>query len=107
MPEARIPLAHCTCALALAPKSTRAYQGLNNAYAALSEPGVASLPIPYHIRNAPTKMMKEMGYGKDYKYNPIYKDGKVKQDYLPEKLLGRQFLEENDFGTEIDPDLEE
>ena len=68
---------------------------------------MASLPIPYHVRNAPTRLMKEMGYGKDYKYNPVYQDGKVKQDYLPEKLLGRRFLEENDLGTMIDPDIEE
>jgi putative ATPase len=74
MPEARINLAHVTVALALAKKSTRAYRGLNNAYAALKEPGIAGLPIPIHLRNAPTKMMKEMGYGKEYKYNPNCKD---------------------------------
>jgi putative ATPase len=60
MPECRISLAHCTVALCLAPKSTRAYRGLNNAYAALKEPGVAGLPIPIHLRNAPTKLMKEL-----------------------------------------------
>ena len=106
MPEARIPLAHCAVALALAPKSTRAYRGLNNAYAALREPGVAGLPIPIHLRNAPTRLMKELGYGREYKYNPNYKDGQVRQDYLPEELLGRTFLEDRDLGTEIDPDLE-
>lgn len=103
MPECRINLAHVTVALCLAPKSTRAYRGLNNAYAALREPGVASLPIPIHLRNAPTKLMKELGYGDQYKYNPNYKDGKVKQDYLPEQLEGRTFLEDRDLGTEIDP----
>ncbi|KAI1821049.1 ATPase WRNIP1 [Xylaria intraflava] len=105
MPEARIPLAHCTVALSLAPKSTRAYRGLGNAFAALREPGVAGLPIPIHLRNAPTRLMRELGYGKEYKYNPNYKDGKVKQDYLPDDLLGRRFLEDRDLGTEIDPDL--
>ncbi|KAI1084324.1 P-loop containing nucleoside triphosphate hydrolase protein [Whalleya microplaca] len=105
LPEARIPLAHCTVALALAPKSTRAYRGLNNAFAALREPGVASLPVPIHLRNAPTKLMRELGYGREYKYNPNYKDGKVKQDYLPDSLLGRTFLEDRDLGTEVDPDL--
>lgn len=105
MPEARIPLAHCAVALALAPKSTRAYRGLNNAFAALREPGVAALPIPIHLRNAPTRLMRELGYGKEYKYNPNYKDGKVKQDYFPNDLLGRRFLEERDLGTEIDADL--
>ncbi|KAI1412366.1 P-loop containing nucleoside triphosphate hydrolase protein [Hypoxylon sp. FL1857] len=105
MPEARIPLAHCTVALALAPKSTRAYRGLNNAFAALKEPGVAALSVPIHLRNAPTRLMRELGYGQEYKYNPNYKDGKVKQDYLPDALLGRTFLEDRDLGTEIDPDL--
>ena len=104
MPECRIALAHATVALCLAPKSTRAYRGLNNAYAALREPGVASLPIPIHLRNAPTKLMKELGYGDQYKYNPNYKDGKVQQEYLPEQLRGRTFLEERDLGTEIDPE---
>jgi putative ATPase len=106
MPEARIPLAHCAVALSLAPKSTRAYRGLNNAYAALREPGVAALPVPIHLRNAPTRLMRELGYGREYKYNPNYRDGKVKQDYLPDELLGRSFLEERDLGTEVDPDLE-
>ncbi|KAL2148938.1 hypothetical protein VTH82DRAFT_1624 [Thermothelomyces myriococcoides] len=106
MPEARIPLAHCAVALALAPKSTRAYRGLNNALSALQEPGVASLPIPVHLRNAPTRLMREMGYGKEYKYPPNYRDGRVRQDYLPDRLLGRRFLEDRDLGTEVDPDLE-
>ncbi|KAL1842467.1 hypothetical protein VTJ49DRAFT_5204 [Mycothermus thermophilus] len=106
MPEARIPLAHCAVALCLAPKSTRAYRGLNNAMSALQEPGVASLPVPVHLRNAPTRLMREMGYGKAYKYPPNYKDGRVKQEYLPEKLVGRRFLEERDLGLEIDPDIE-
>lgn len=106
LPEARINLAHCTCALALAPKSTRAYRGLNNAYAALAEPGIASLPIPIHLRNAPTRLMKEMGYGKEYKYNPRYRDGKVRQEYLPERLADRKFLEDQDLGDEVDPEFE-
>ena len=106
MPEARIPLAHATVALALAPKSTRAYRGLKNAEGALAEPGIAGLPIPFHLRNAPTKLMKEMGYGAEYKYNPNFENGKCKQEYLPEKLRGRRFLEDRDLGTERDPDLE-
>ena len=102
MPEARINLAHCAVALALAKKSTRAYRGLNNAFAKIEEPGVAGLPIPVHLRNAPTRLMKEMGYGKEYKYNPRYVDGNVKQEYLPEDLKGAVFLEDRDLGTEID-----
>jgi len=103
MPECRINLAHVTVALCLAPKSTRSYRALNNAYAALREPNVAGLPIPIHLRNAPTKLMKELGYGDQYKYNPNYKEGKVVQQYLPDGLEGRHFLEDRDLGTEIDP----
>ncbi|KAJ4124314.1 DNA-dependent ATPase mgs1 [Fusarium falciforme] len=106
MPEARIPLAHCAVALCNAPKSTRAYRALNNAYAALREPGVAGLPVPLHLRNAPTRLMRDLGYGAEYKYPPNYRDGQVKQTYLPDELIGRRFLEERDLGTEIDPDLE-
>lgn len=106
LPEARINLAHATVAMALSKKSTRAYRGLNSAFAALNEPGVAGLPIPIHLRNAPTKLMKELGYGKEYKYNPNYLDGEVQQDYLPEKLIGRTFLEDLDLGTRRDPDLQ-
>jgi putative ATPase len=107
MPECRINLAHAVTALSLAPKSTRAYRGLNNAMEALREPGIAALPIPHHLRNAPTKLMKDMGYGENYKYNPNYLDGKVKQEYLPDGLRGRNFLEDLDLGTKVDGDLVE
>ncbi|KAG6163808.1 hypothetical protein E4U48_006424 [Claviceps purpurea] len=107
MPEARIPLAHCALALCLAPKSTRAYRALNNAAAAMREPGVASLPVPLHLRNAPTRLMRDMGYGAHYKYPPNYRDGKVRQTYLPPELAGRRFVEERDLGTEMDVDLED
>ncbi|MCJ1457594.1 hypothetical protein MMC28_007962 [Mycoblastus sanguinarius] len=105
MPEARINLAHCAVALALSRKSTRVYRGLGNAMAALKEPGIAGLQIPVHLRNAPTRLMKEMGYGKEYKYNPDFVGGKVKQQYLPEELKGSLFLEDRDLGTEVDEDL--
>lgn len=105
MPEARINLAHATVAMALSKKSTRAYRGLSNANGALQEPGVAGLPIPVHLRNAPTRLMKELGYGKEYKYNPKYVDGKVSQEYFPEQLQGRRFLEEADLGDQYDPEL--
>lgn len=107
MPECRINLAHCTVALCIAPKSTRAYRGLNAAYAALAEPGVAGLPIPIHLRNAPTRLMKELGYGKEYKYNPDFVEGRVAQDYLPEKLEGRRFLGTRDLGEKVDPEIAE
>ena len=105
MPEARINLAHCTVALALAKKSTRSYRGLGAATAKLAEPGVAGLAIPVHLRNAPTRLMKELGYGKEYKYNPKFVDGRVRQDYLPPELEGSVFLEERDLGTEVDGEL--
>lgn len=107
MPECRINLGHCAVALSMAPKSTRAYRGLKAAFSALSEPGVAGLPVPIHLRNAPTKLMKELGYGKEYKYNPDYLDGRVLQDYLPEKLEGRKFLGQIDLGETVDPDIAE
>ncbi|EME80147.1 uncharacterized protein MYCFIDRAFT_204474 [Pseudocercospora fijiensis CIRAD86] len=107
MPECRINLAHCAVALALAPKSVRAYRGLNAAYSALNEPGVAGLPVPIHLRNAPTKLMKELGYGKEYKYNPDFEDGRVVQDYLPENLKGRTFLGSRDLGDKVDPEIAE
>lgn len=105
LPEARINLAHATVAMTLSKKSTRSYRGLNNAFAALNEPGVAGLPIPIHLRNAPTRLMKELGYGREYKYNPNYVEGEVVQDYLPEDLQDRQFLEDRDLGTIVDPDF--
>ena len=105
MPECSINLGHCVTALSLAPKSTRAYRGLRAAEAALKEPGIAALPIPYHLRNAPTRLMKDIGYSEGYKYNPDYLDGKVKQEYLPEGLRGRTFLEDIDLGLKVDEDL--
>lgn len=71
---------------------------------AIREPGIAGLPIPVHLRNAPTKLMKELGYGREYKYNPDYVDGKVVQEYLPEKLKGRRFLGDRDLGETMDED---
>ena len=83
LPEARINLAHATVAMALSKKSTRVYRSLGNVLAALREPGIAALPIPIHLRNAPTRLMKEIGYGKEYKYNPNYVDGNVQQEVIP------------------------
>jgi putative ATPase len=107
MPEARINLAHCAVALSLSKKSTRAYKGLENAMRALQEPGVAGLPVPVHLRNAPTRLMKELGYGKEYKYNPDYVDGRVRQEYLPEQLKGRRFLGDMDLGDRVDEELQQ
>ncbi|KAI5799974.1 DNA polymerase III, clamp loader complex, gamma/delta/delta subunit [Geopyxis carbonaria] len=106
LPEARINMAHCAVALAMANKSTRAYRGLGKAMELIErDPVIGGAAVPIHLRNAPTKLMKDLGYGKEYKYNPDYLDGKVVQDYLPEELKGVQILEDRHLGTKIDPDL--
>jgi putative ATPase len=107
LPEARINLAHCVTALALAKKSTKSYRGYAAAEQAVRGDGTGQgLEVPVHLRNASTKLMSEMGYGAEYKYNPDYLNGKVKQDYLPSKLLGSKFLPDLDLGGKIDTDLE-
>lgn len=84
LPEARINLAHCAVALAMSRKSVRAYRGLTKAMNVLEEdPVIAGAAVPVHLRNAPTRLMKELGYGAEYKYNPDFKDGKVKQEVCP------------------------
>ncbi|KAG4304373.1 hypothetical protein PORY_002083 [Pneumocystis oryctolagi] len=94
MPEAEIFLAHATVYLAEAKKSTRVYSALNHVKHILkTEEGAFSAEIPLHIRNCPTALMKELGYGVGYKYNPLYKDGKVEQEYLPNTLKTRIFLD--------------
>lgn len=106
LPEARINLAHAVTALALAPKSTRVYRALASVERALQEkPGTASLPIPMHLRNAPTRLMRDLGFGKAYKYPADYLDGKCAQEYLPDALKGEEYLSDNDLGTDQDPDL--
>ena len=70
MPECRINLAHCVAALAEAPKSTRSYEAYARAEAAAQKDMKA--PVPVHLRNAPTQLMKELGFGKEYRYNPAY-----------------------------------
>ena len=106
MPECRINLAHCVVALCEAPKSTRSYRGLAKAMHVVEHE--AGLEIPVHLRNAPTRLLKELGVGKGYKYPPDYKGGRVRQEYLPEGLKGRVFLEGEDMpGTEVDEDLSE
>ena len=83
-PEGRIPLAEATVYLATSPKSNSAYEGINQALALVRETG--NLPVPLHLRNAPTKLMKQLGYGKEYKYAHAYKGHFVKQQFLPDKL---------------------
>jgi putative ATPase len=81
LPEARINLAHCATALALARKSTRAYKAYGKVVSLLGEdPEKAGAPVPLHLRNAPTRLMEELEYGRGYKYNPDYREGRVKQE---------------------------
>ena len=98
MPEGRIILGQAVTYLATAPKSNASYVAID---AALSEVRASgALPVPLHIRNAPTKLMKEQGYGKGYQYAHDYEGGYSGQEYLPEKLAGRSFYEPTGRGYE-------
>lgn len=88
-PEGRIPLAECTVYLATSPKSNSAYEGINAALALVDETG--NLSVPLHLRNAPTKLMKELGYGADYKYAHAYEGNFVRQQFMPSELGHRAF----------------
>ena len=83
-PEGRIPLAEATVYLATSPKSNSAYEGINSALALVRETG--NLPVPLHLRNAPTQLMKQLGYGKDYKYAHAYEGHFVNQQFLPDEV---------------------
>jgi putative ATPase len=83
-PEGRIPLAEATVYLATSPKSNSAYEGINKALEIVRSTG--NLPVPLHLRNAPTKLMKQLGYGKDYKYAHAYSGNFVNQQFLPDEM---------------------
>lgn len=89
MPEGWIPLAHGATYLASAPKSNASYAAYLEALEDVKKKG--ALPVPLHIRNAPTGLMKKLGYGKGYKYPHNYAGSKVEQDYLPEALKGKKY----------------
>ncbi|MEE6186961.1 Replication-associated recombination protein A [Mycovorax composti] len=90
-PEARIILSQCAVYLASSPKSNASYMAINNAVAAVQRFG--DLPVPLHLRNAPTQLMKRMDYGKGYKYAHDYENNFSEQEYLPEKLSGTKFYD--------------
>ena len=98
MPEGRIILGQAVTYLATAPKSNASYVGIDAALAEVRTSG--ALPVPLSIRNAPTKLMKELGYGKGYQYAHDYEDGYSGQECLPEKLVGRHFYEPKGRGYE-------
>jgi len=97
-PEGELALAQAAVFLATAPKSNSIYSAYGEVQATVRKTG--SLPVPHHIRNAPTRLMKDLGYGKNYKYAHNYKDAFVAQDYLPEELKGRSFYKPTGRGHE-------
>jgi len=90
-PESRIILAEVAVYLATSPKSNASYMAIENAAETVRESG--DLPVPLHLRNAPTKLMKDLGYHKDYKYAHSYEDNFVKENYLPEEINGTKFYD--------------
>ena len=98
-PEGRIPLAEATVYLATSPKSNSAYEGINSALALVRETG--NLPVPLHLRNAPTKLMKQLGYGKDYKYAHAYEGHFVNQQFLPDEVKGTRIWHPQNNAQEV------
>ena len=98
LPEGRIPLAQAVTYLASAPKSNASYKAMLAATEDVQERG--AVPVPLHLRNAPTPMMQKLGYGKDYKYAHNYEDHIVDQAHLPKELLGRRYYTPSDSGYE-------
>ena len=89
MPEGRIPLAEATVYLATSPKSNSAYMAVNDALQYVAQTG--NLPVPLHLRNAPTQLMAQLGYAKDYKYAHNYEGNFVRQQFLPDEAQGQRF----------------
>ncbi len=99
-PEGELAIAQCTVYLATAPKSNATYAGYGAAVAEVEKSG--SLPPPLVIRNAPTRLMKELGYGADYQYAHAEAGGIADQQHLPDELVGRRFYEPVDRGHEVE-----
>ena len=93
-PEGRILLSECVIYLATSPKSNTAYKAINEAQEKVRQTG--NLPIPIHLRNAPTKLMKELGYGEDYKYAHDYANQFIEQEFLPEEIKGTSLYQPGD-----------
>lgn len=99
MPEARIPLSECVIYLATSPKSNSAYLAIDAAIATVKQTG--NSPVPLHLCNAPTKLMKDLNYGQDYKYPHDYPGNFVEQPYLPEELKGKKFYQPQQNAQEV------
>jgi putative ATPase len=93
-PESRIILSEATLYLANSPKSNSSYMAINEAQALVNKAG--DLPVPLHLRNAPTSLMKDIGYGKEYKYAHEYKDHFVEENYLPDEIKSTQLYKPQD-----------
>ena len=99
MPEARIILSQCATYLATSDKSNAAYVAINEAMAFVKQ--APAYPIPLHLRNAPTQMMKNMDYGKGYKYSHDFAGEQNHQEFMPEELTGKAFYRPKETGTEV------
>jgi putative ATPase len=98
LPEGELALAQAAVYLATAPKSNSLYVGYGKVKEVIKTKGY--LPVPLHTRNAPTKLMKELDYGKDYKYAHDYSEAYVPQEYLPDEIKGQIFYQPKDTGFE-------
>jgi putative ATPase len=90
-PESRIILSQCVTYLASSAKSNASYMAINKAQAIVRQEG--DLPVPLHLRNAPTKLMKDLNYGKEYKYSHDYENNFVQQEFMPDKLKGSKLYD--------------
>lgn len=97
-PEARIILSETAVYLAVSPKSNSTYRAINEAINFVKKTG--NLPVPLHLRNAPTKLMKDLEYGKNYQYSHSFEGNFVKQEFLPSEISGTKFYEPSDNSTE-------
>ena len=97
-PESRIILSQCVIYLATSPKSNASYMAINKAQQEVKQSGNLTIPLP--LRNAPTKLMKELGYGEDYKYSHNYSNNFINQEFLPKELSGTTFFEPNNNARE-------
>jgi putative ATPase len=98
-PESRILLSQCAIYLATSPKSNASYMAINEAQKVVKQTG--DLPIPIHLRNAPTKLMKELGYGEDYKYSHDYANNFAEQEFLPDEISETKLYNPGDNAREI------
>ena len=97
-PESRIILSQCVVYLATSPKSNASYMAINKAQQTVKQTGNLTIPLP--LRNAPTKLMKELGYGEDYKYSHNYANNFIAQEFLPKEISGTTFFEPNNNARE-------